>query len=259
MNTITFNHNSLNTIFCSDTPTAVVYGRDECRYEEVQIALSNHLDKPIFDYEIGRNEVRHEYEYKLDGNKPCKRNFYKMDRKNGYHLNFKSGIVNLLLENYLRKKEELLPIPLIFVIESSVPYILESTELEVWLDTPEDFNFHKAACEPSITSSEIRRCFKVCHEFNETIIKLALETIKFVKLEQDFSEVQKNDSTVEFPNLLCKLTLLEHFWDKPEWKNEWAERKKSIKARKVTIENPFNWRTQFLKEIESIDELFSKK
>ncbi len=201
---------------CGDSKQVMVYGFGHCGWWWMLGKLRDN-DSPfqrVFSFKVGT--VKSPPPKTLEGHE-----IIQIPTKPSSYSECKAGITNLVLTNYLRKQNNQPIIPLIFLVDvSDNQFPLSAAEIAGRTDS-----------DKLITHSELRRCYKLCTEFEgtslEAISKVAQETIKFVKL------VKQDQIRIIEP---C-----EPVWEKSDWKAAWAQRQ----ATKQNITN-LSWRTAAL-------------
>lgn len=231
---------------CGESQQAMVYGFARCRYVDVAMILQNAEESPIkkvFDCALGgidtdgRPTAEIEFLTTIEGRVITQIPFLPLDR----HPQLisrpsKSGMTNLVFENYKRVKEGLPIIPCIFCIDiddNSIPFSVENVT-----------NNDNPAGDQSIALKELRRGYKLIHEFdNETINSVAKETFKFVKLAK-----VSEDS--------YRLELVKAPWDYEEWDALWRARKAKPKSlERLELEGyESNWREELRRAISAYHE-----
>lgn len=223
----------------------MIYGFGHCKYMQLIFTLQNHksagIDK-VFECSIGNNYDLPGYKlnpiYRKTSENRLIHQFKaepldKIQDEKTYNEKFctrvcKTGAVNLIFENFLRKRAGLPIIPFIFLVditENKYPY------------NPESFASSSANMKNLVTHSELRRCYKLINEFpDERIRSVATETFKFV-------EVEIQDKTHFFKTK-------EPFWANEGWINSWNERKQ---REKPTIFKEFPWREQLMEAVNNVD------
>ncbi len=126
----------------------------------------------------------------------------------------KNVISNLVLANCIRKKQNLPIIPLIFLADvEDNRYPLRAEEIAC--------TSYTADGDKRRTHQEIRRCYKLSTEFDNTPLKeiseIARETIKFVKVSRN----EKGTAIFE---------QIEPVWKQPSWEEIWNKRKQLKQA-----------------------------
>ncbi len=143
----------------------------------------------------------------------------------------KTGSLNLIFENFLRRNQGLPIIPFIIAIDitdNKFPY------------NPADFASSDPAVNSLVTHSELRRCYKLANEFPDSRIRaIASETFRFVKIE-----IQAG---------VHYLRAIEPFWVQPSWQKAWIERKETVSPAKLKFFKEFPWREQLLAAIAEVD------
>jgi hypothetical protein len=221
---------------CPTANHAMVYGWKSCKYMEVADAMeedSSPISK-IFDWNIGDPTIDKEHRRTLEGRVMSQIAFdSSKDTDIQAGRTCKSAIVDLMIENYKRKQENLPLIPLIFCNDI--------TDKER-LITPE--NIAETSEEKVITNSELRRCYKISCEINDKeklipVAEIAKEYIKFVKL-------------VETNRTEYKLEPIRPFWETKAWEISWKLRK-VIKGKNQGKPKQYHWKTELSKKIAAYD------
>ena len=189
----------------------MVYGFNSCHYQEViEGLMTSTLFKNVFDYHLGYKGHDQAFELtphisqietgKTKTADPCK-----------------AALVNIVLENYKRKKMGKELIPVLFAIDC------ENNSRPV---TAENITTKKDEQNKKVTFKEIRRAYKLCEEFDDPEIRvIAKETFKFVKVKDDLS-----------------LELIQAPWEKEGWKDLWGARMKAPKN--TSTQKKTSWRKE---------------
>ena len=124
-----------------DSPTAMVYGFQHCKYTQIQDGLKNVLER-VYDCSLGNDLVpgNSDNHKRLSGEKIHKvhSGVHELDSSNERRFQTqdcnrkcKSGLVNLVLDNYIRLKEGHQTLtPIIFSVDiEGNPYPLTSENL----------------------------------------------------------------------------------------------------------------------------------
>lgn len=224
------NYDSVKAI-CENATQAMIYGWEHCKYDEVFLALKKEDSplKKVFDWSIAdldHKEKTVDFRTTLEGREIKQ---FAYDGKNNYEEVFKTGITNLIWENYQRHNEEKHIIPLIFCVDiDDNPYPTSPAKIAS-RDEENDFSTH----------SELRRCYKFCCELDkdpdlQKISAIARASIKFVKLKL---EEPKQDFTY-------RLELIETpFWEREEWNQNW-EKRQFTKSASSSEPKIHRWREQ---------------
>ncbi|MFW2572131.1 hypothetical protein [Legionella sp. 29fVS95] len=205
---------------CGNSKEAVIYGFNFYNYQQLYEAINRDGSIKAYnsdDYE-SKNDVMansgHSYS-----------NLYN---------HFKFIINDLLLENYKRQQKGEPLVPLIFVVGLDNNRYDKSRIFER-ADDPSD---------KGVTLTELRRCYKLAHEFGEEMTKVAGQTFKFVRLVS-------SDNGYQFETV-------EPFWKDEQWQKGWEERKKTTE-KEMGSENRNNfWRKKFQTLIDETDEQHKK-
>lgn len=98
--------------------------------------------------------------------------------------------------------------------------------------------------EKGVTLTELRRCYKLAHEFGEEMTKVAEKTFKFVNLVSSDNGYQ--------------LETVEPFWKDEQWQKGWEERKKTTE-KEIGSDNRNNfWRKKYQTLIDETNEEYKK-
>lgn len=162
--------------FISDTLAehrqAVIYGWRACGYERIQELFEKAKPGKI---EKIFNCCSLESDHTCEG-RAFERIRYDIDKDDAIPAGLcKSRIVEVLLENYKRKKENLNLIPMIFAISRS-DWIFKIHIESLTLKVPTE--------EKLVTFRELRRVYKLMHYPNQQVREIAHETFKFIHLEK---------------------------------------------------------------------------
>lgn len=205
---LNLNINSLDGI-CSYKEQVMVYGWKFCKYSEVINLLTTHPDTPcktVFSHRLGNRN----FEDKTCEGRVIEKIAFADSAHKRTHIarKCKAAIVNLVIENYKRLKDKLPLIPLIFC------YDIDGKKREVKPSFIAARDLSTVGIK-MITASELRRCYKLCKEFEGgplvSISEVAKKTIKFVKLHLN------NRKEYEFKELAP-------VWEDPCWKPSWDSR-----------------------------------
>jgi hypothetical protein len=225
----------------------MVYGFQHAYYIEVKEAISMEGSpiQQVYDWNLGDPKSA---KISQTSGRPLEKVRFNRNYK-AIHRMSKSGITNLILENYKRRKEGLEIIPLIFCIGSTTPKA-EKYNPKHGDNPPSPENI---ANRSSVVSySELRRAYRLCKELEKSeepslreIAKVAQDTIKLVTVEKP--EDSKN----------YRLTQVPHIWEDPRWKTEWEKRKMNPAFHKKVALKTFKWRQELLFRAHMFD--FNKK
>ncbi|KTD72517.1 hypothetical protein [Legionella tucsonensis] len=144
------------------------------------------------------------------------------DKRQPYSMNayFKYIPNDLVLENYKRKQQGEPIIPLIFIIG------FEEDECSLEQVTKRQEKYDKW-----VTLTELRRCYKLAHEFGNELTEVANETFKFVKLKQGSNGYQ--------------LQMVSPLWQSQDWEKHWSKRKQSTEKAPGSEYKYDYWRERF--------------
>lgn len=182
-----------------ESKEALVYGFSHCGYQFVGDILKKEIEgfSQSHNYDIGYPTLA----TKIDGRSIDKISITSTDKDSSSTVLSrvcKSAIVNLVLENYKREKSGDKPIHLIFCIDDNQNNV---------------FELEKVALDNAIANTELRRCYKLCNDFDHAGIRdVACRTIKFVKV--NFGEGDE----------ISSLEPQVPFWEHRDWKTHWAKR-----------------------------------
>lgn len=230
---------------CGKSNQVMVYGWKFCKYEDIKKLLHKNRNDPnspirkVFDCSLGLS-TRQTLEGHYIETFPIQKLFRNLYR------HCKLAIINLIFENYKRKKQGLDLIPLIFCvdIDDGAKQFQAYTSMNI---IGKDLNEYGIKFT---TKQELRLCYKICCEFeNKEINDIAKETIKFIKL------------VTEKPNQY-RIKQLEPFWLDKDWDEAWKEsmKTKSDRTKVAFWENAFiqrNWKIELAKKIEEFDQSFA--
>lgn len=164
------------TVICQWSKQVVVYGPHHCGYSKIAHAInmdSSSIVKKSFTWSIADPLVTDDWSLKtFEGRK-----MHQLAFEPGYTETIgrlcKTGLTDVVLENYKREKEDLPLIPVLFCIDitdNPRPFLPAAILSKV------------DGLNGQITHKEIRRAFKLCTHPNADIRRIALQTFKFVKL-----------------------------------------------------------------------------
>lgn len=228
---------------CKGADQVLVYGWKHCKYDDVTETLQDLIGtkgfpfKQVFSYRIGNpfdcyktlsgryltNLVFEHCDYMLKTHNSEVVPSIVLSRL------CKTGITNLVLENYKRIHEGLPLIPVLFCIDiDGNPQPLRIDHL-----ASKDPKFNK-----QVTYKELRRAYKLCTHENAKIREAAMGTFRFVKLVK----IQEAFSMQEIAAP----------WADPRFSQFWSLRKKLSKSEPK--EETFNWRMQLNLYIQSFEE-----
>nr|HAT8713838.1 hypothetical protein [Legionella jordanis] len=206
------NLQSLEAI-CGDSKQVVVYGFNVFQYHELCQAINESSDIKAFNSDT--------YEYK---------NSFS-DKRQKYQINrhFKELINDLVLENYKRIQKGEAIVPLIFVVGLNNKKLVIAKVAE-----------REDPYEKGVTQAELRRCFKIAHEFGERFSEVAKQTFKFVELTGDENGYE--------------LKTVPPFWQDKLWQELWRERKESTVTDDASGNKNLFWRENYKKLIDDSTE-----
>lgn len=224
---------------CNNSTQALVYGFRYCKYKSIKDTLIEQSSKlatdlnsfflKIFDYQIG-NPLRSDYN--IEGLEIDKIDF---DRpSNRIPRTCKSALVDIVFENYKRKKTGKEIIPVLFCIDVSGNIAPFSVTAETLASKNSHFN-------DLCTFKELRRAYKLCKEFDDEEIRaVAEETFKFVKVnvkddEEGWSNFEKGNVDD------CVLEQIKAPWDDPKWMSAWTKRQETVES---SSRKTLSWRAQ---------------
>ncbi|KTD22908.1 Uncharacterised protein [Legionella lansingensis] len=189
---------------CGENSEVVVYGFKIFKYLELCEAIND----------LPKMKALHSDDYVFKNEVFDKRQPYSM------YSHFKYIINDLVLENY-KKQQRGEPItPLIFVVG------LDKEEYKTSRIAEREDPYDKG-----VTLTELRRCYKIAHEFGDQLSDVAEKTFKFVKLTPSTNGYE--------------LTVVEPFWKEKEWQQQWSTRKQSTQKQPHS-ENKYNyWRETY--------------
>lgn len=216
-----------------DVEQIVIYGWEHCLYSFVNAALSK-IFKKVFDYRVtDKNRITLEgHHVEAIAYSPS---ISPLKRK------CKMGLVNVVFENYKRSLNQMPLIPILFVVDiDENPFPMSSSSL-----TSRNNN--------KMTSSELRRAYKLCKELKtgqlKKISKIAEKSIKFVKLS-----LNQEDK--------CELVELRPLWEADDWGACWQSRKNTVKSdEKLALnkydEKTISWKDELSKAVEKYDNMIN--
>ncbi|KTD45833.1 hypothetical protein Lrub_2630 [Legionella rubrilucens] len=190
---------------CGESKEVVVYGFGQFKYLELCKAINCIAGMKAYhsdDY-VEKNEV--------------------MDKRTHYTMynHFKYILNDLVLENYKRQLKKEPIIPLLFVVgfaesEYEIPRIAERSDDE----------FAKG-----VTLTELRRCYKLAHEFGKDLSQTANDTFQFVHL------IPSEKGYV--------LKTVKPFWQDEQWQKLWQQRKATTDKKPDSDHKNLFWREKY--------------
>jgi hypothetical protein len=210
---------------CAPNQQAMIYGLKYCGELEIQTWLGEEQEKrrfkDIFNYSVGSNSEFHTtFE---------KRKIDKIKNENNNTLEIcKNAQVNIVLENFKRKKIGLPIIPIVYVVDKD-DFKLDINKILKRLPKKD-----KNDCYMNITDAEIRRAFRLCFDpsLPEDIRCLAQKTFIFISLKTN-----EKDDPVKYT-----FSIRSAPWNSKVWQNGWKKRVQQPKAPKEYVTTP--WRIQ---------------
>ncbi|MEI6242258.1 MAG: DUF4116 domain-containing protein [Chlamydiota bacterium] len=179
---------------CRNSDMAAIYGFHMCQYKEIGPALLNipnsTLKKTITFFDPPSTEIQEK----------IPRNFLCINPTKNH---CKDLLVEIVLENQERFKENRKIIPIIFCIDTDLPTFSPISPIEIT---------YKSAL--SVTYSEIRRAYKLVTECPKEVCETAKKTFVFVKL------ITKTNP----PSLIP----IAPPWEQNGWNEGWATRKSQL-------------------------------
>jgi hypothetical protein len=184
-----------------DSKQVMVYGWNHCHYIAITSALEfskeSFLEK-VFNFQVG-DECALNTET-LEGREIEKLTVHIKPEKRTHRIS-KNGITNLLLENYKRIKKCEKIIPLVFCLDA------DGNIYDINSDT---LTSKHAYLNNLITNSELRRCYKLHRELQDSpneefqeLAKIAKVMLKFVKVTRDGEKaiLQQLPAIWDLPNI----------------------------------------------------------
>lgn len=226
------NFSSIENI-CNNSNQVMVYGWKHAGYVGIIYFLkeidesTNTTIKKYFDCWLGDKHKRDERVTTLEGRKIERIEYDSIEGASHTAKMCKSALVNIVLENCKREKENLHSIPLLFCYDIENNPFPKSIETIATRDKPHN---------DYITNKELRRIYKLCFFEDSFISNVALKTVKFVK-------VLKN-SNDEY-----ELEELKPFWENSKWKSLWQERQKT----KTIKEKNNRWQDQLTESLKAFN------
>ena len=211
-----------------------VYGFHSARYKKVirKLQLENSPFKRVYDWS---NITEKMAEGHMIERVPVEQTAISKSKQT-ITRTCKSGITELLLENYKRKKTGLPIIPLLFCVESDIFHQY----------TPYSVSAKDEFVNNLITNSELRRIYKHCTEFAisdnllfQELTEIAHDTVKFVSVhapDDTLSEVMPIWEDPEFRTVLDdrlshskKVRQEEAELKQTKWREEFVSRAQKVK------------------------------
>ncbi|KTC86817.1 hypothetical protein [Legionella brunensis] len=190
---------------CGESKEVVVYGFGNFNYLEICEAINALSGMKAYNSE--------DYDYSME--------VFDKRQTMGQYDHFKYLLNALVLENY-KKQQNGQPItPLFFVVGLDK----KSYDLaRISARAPDPF-------EKGVTLTELRRCYKLAHEFGDKLNEVAQQTFKFVK-------------ATSTPNGYV-LEVVDPFWEEKEWQQQWTTRKQSTKSLPGSVNKNNFWRENY--------------
>ena len=254
---------SLTASIGGESPQLMLYGFDDCKYTDITSTLlkpdafgPEAVENPIkrvFSHTIGNiylNETP-ETAFTLEGRK-----FHKIKRPDRMASICKAALVNIIIENVKRNREDLLLIPILFTIDIST-------------DTS---GFYPPTISDVITNKnqytlkELRRVYKLCTDTSlpEEVREVANRTFKFVKVlvSNSSTHVIRESATAALGVPTFAFESIKAPWQQEPRENwdralaEYRDKKKAIPPSKLKLSRllekeakGWHWRPQLLKAI----------
>lgn len=197
---------------CGEAGQAMSYGWEYCGFKFVMTSLQEHAKERtfpiqrVFDYTAGEPSWNaRPSNTTLEGNRFNIIQFENDEfttKRQAIGRMCKTGITNLILENYKRDQEDYPIIPLLFLIDcddNEKPFKMEHMTSKT------------SQCNNQITYKELRRAYKLWNHSNPSIRKITQETIKFLKL------IKVVDGVCDVEEISCP-------WDNVDFALLWQER-----------------------------------
>lgn len=243
-----------------ESRTAMVYGFASCKYWEVFLALHEHEKvSRVYNFCLG-DECREikvweayqrldgEWIHQIDSGTFELRNYGSRHEKQGCARRCKTGLVNLVLENYRRVKYGDGQItPIIFCIDyedeaGPNPYPLTSERLLSKTRFAEGHDGQYVEMNRLITHSELRRAYKLCHDprVDTEVRQIAHNTFQFVK-------VKELEDTYELERLVAP-------WEQVDFQEELAKRKSYV-SEFSPIRKKYDWRLELQRAVDEMQHI----
>lgn len=229
---ISIHYDSLSKI-CNGSKHIVVYGYKDCLFELISEQIKEDRAtapfKHVLDWRIGDEFINDDALLTLDGTQIER---IKVDYNEDVKRSCKATLVQIVFENFKRKKMGLPLIPVIFCVD---------IDANKWVFRPTDTLSKAPGLNKLRTHSEIRRCDKLCNTFSHSKIReVAQETFKFVKVKK-LSEASGTDH-LGFEEIAAP-------WKSPEWEAASKKRKEQPSDPRKTkfpwgAKKEFPWREE---------------
>ena len=217
---------------CGRTEEVMVYGFQHCRYTQVTEALRSDSSsfKKVYDCSIGGPYAPEAFMNTLEGKRLYQIEIPELDTENVVRelkQYCKAGLVNMVIENVKRDRQQKKLIPLLFIVDiDENPHSL----------TPDAVANKKYTF---VTMGELRRAYKLCQDpaLDPKIKAIANTTFKFTRT----CEHQDKGG------FYYSLQQIEPFWNTDGWAKAWQARM-SVSSQKEKPEREIKkrayWRNQ---------------
>lgn len=220
------NYDSVRELCGERTSEVMVYGWSSCYYEQVTLALTKpaSLIKKIF--------YHHTVGYSGESSLTLQnKQIEKFPHAQTAKAICKIALVNIVYENFQRKKTGLPFIKIIFVVDKD-DNEFNNLQLAQYVASRGRHEF---------TLQELRRVYKLCKELEsgdlKEIAEVAQSTFVFVRLAL-------NSTTTK-----VDLQRVAPFWEDRCWDTLWSERKKTQNLLKDRSDKYINWRDQLREKL----------
>jgi len=155
---------SVNSI-CDHSDYIMVYGYSHCKYAGLKNSLSI-LQKKVSAWQLDK----HTSERNFNNGQNTE---LLESKRDDVKSRWKTDMTNIVAENFKRSKEKGQKfISIIFCVDID--------------HNPYTYSYESVALSSRITDSELRRAYKLCHEFEDKELKaIAQRTFKFVKVKME--------------------------------------------------------------------------
>ena len=217
---------------CDRAEEVMIYGFQHCRYTQVTEAIKSDGSpfKKVYDCSIGGPYAPEEVMTTLEGNR-----FYQVDIR-GLDRNddvrrlkqyCKAGLVNLIIENVKRAKQQKKLIPALLIVD------IDGNRHRLTPDAVSNKQY------TFVTMGELRRVYKLCNDpkLDPKIKEIATATFKFAKTCEHHDR----------EGVYYSLQQIEPFWKNSGWTEAWQARMGEAEQEKKSeseVEKRAYWREQ---------------
>ena len=217
---------------CDRAEEVMIYGFQHCRYTQVTEAIKSDCSpfKKVYDCSIGGPYAPEEVMTTLEGGRFYQVDIKGLDRDNNVRRlkqYCKAGLVNLIIENVKRAKQQKKLIPALLIID------IDGNQHRL---TPDAVSNKKYTF---VTMAELRRIYKLCNDpkLDPKIKEIAAATFKFAKTCKHHDK----------EGIFSSLEQIEPFWKSIGWAEAWQARMGEAEKEEKSeseVEKRAYWRDQ---------------